>query len=56
MLAELETQNPGVKRQMLAALRNVKPAHLLDTELWKKLGLFPSREGGAGFETDEVVG
>jgi tRNA 2-thiocytidine biosynthesis protein TtcA len=24
---------------MLAALRNVRPSHLLDTGLWQKLGL-----------------
>jgi tRNA 2-thiocytidine biosynthesis protein TtcA len=56
MLAELEKQNAGVKRQMLAALRNVKPAHLLDTELWKKLGLFATRREGPEFESDDVVG
>jgi len=39
LLGDLETQNPGVKRQMLAALGNVKPAHLLDTGLWAKLGI-----------------
>jgi tRNA 2-thiocytidine biosynthesis protein TtcA len=30
MLGELETAEPGVKHQMLAAIRNVKPTHLLD--------------------------
>jgi tRNA 2-thiocytidine biosynthesis protein TtcA len=39
LLTELEAQSPGTKRQMLAALRNVKPGHLLDTALWQKLGL-----------------
>ena len=39
MLVELEKQNPGIKLQMLAALRNVKPGHLLDTSLWEQLGL-----------------
>jgi tRNA 2-thiocytidine biosynthesis protein TtcA len=39
MLAALEAENPGTKRQMLAALRNVKPLHLLDTTLWEKLGV-----------------
>jgi tRNA 2-thiocytidine biosynthesis protein TtcA len=33
MLAGLEADSPGVKRQMLAALRNVKAGHLLDREL-----------------------
>jgi tRNA 2-thiocytidine biosynthesis protein TtcA len=34
LLAQLEAENPGVKHQMLAAVRNVKPSHLLDTRLW----------------------
>jgi tRNA 2-thiocytidine biosynthesis protein TtcA len=34
MLTDLETKQPGTKRQMLAALRNVKPDHLLDPALW----------------------
>lgn len=34
LLGELEAGNPGIKHQMLAALRNVKPSHLLDTRLW----------------------
>ena len=40
MLAEIEKENPGVKRQMLAALKNVNASHLLDVRLWEKLG-FP---------------
>jgi tRNA 2-thiocytidine biosynthesis protein TtcA len=59
LLLELEQQSPGVKRQMLAALRNVKPAHLLDTDLWKKLGLSlarPHDSDGASFESEEDVG
>jgi tRNA 2-thiocytidine biosynthesis protein TtcA len=39
MLAAVEEANPGAKRQMLAALGNVKPGHLLDTRLWAKLGI-----------------
>jgi tRNA 2-thiocytidine biosynthesis protein TtcA len=39
MLAEIEKENPGVKRQMLAALKNVNASHLLDVRLWEKLGL-----------------
>jgi tRNA 2-thiocytidine biosynthesis protein TtcA len=45
MLTELEGQQPGLKRQMLAALRNVKAGHLLDTSLWEKLGIFAARDG-----------
>jgi tRNA 2-thiocytidine biosynthesis protein TtcA len=33
LLAELETREPGVKQNMLAALRNVKTSHLLDPAL-----------------------
>lgn len=38
MLVELETAHPGTKRHMLAALANVKPAHLLDRGLLERLG------------------
>lgn len=33
MLAQLERENPGLKHQMLAAIRNVNASHLLDLEL-----------------------
>jgi len=33
MLSELDEANPGVKSHMLAALKNVKPSHLLDLRL-----------------------
>ncbi len=33
MLKELDEANPGVKSHMLAALKNVKPSHLLDLRL-----------------------
>lgn len=39
LLAELEQRQPDVRANMLAALRNVRPSHLLDTGLWQKLGL-----------------
>jgi tRNA 2-thiocytidine biosynthesis protein TtcA len=39
LLAQLETLNPGVRSNMLAALANVRPTHLLDAQLWKQLGL-----------------
>lgn len=39
LLDSLEAQNPGTKASMLAALRNVRPTHLLDAGLWKRLGL-----------------
>ena len=39
LLEDLETKNPGTKTSMLAALRNVRPTHLLDATLWQKLNL-----------------
>ena len=44
LLSDLEGDGPGVKYQMLAALKNVKPSHLLDRslqEIWRSA----SREG-----------
>jgi tRNA 2-thiocytidine biosynthesis protein TtcA len=39
LLADLERRHPGVRANMLAALANVRPSHLLDASLWRKLGL-----------------
>jgi len=39
LLEEMEARNPGTKTSMLAALRNVRPTHLLDAGLWQKLQL-----------------
>jgi tRNA 2-thiocytidine biosynthesis protein TtcA len=39
LLEDLEAKNPGTKTSMLAALRNVRPTHLLDAGLWRKLEL-----------------
>jgi tRNA 2-thiocytidine biosynthesis protein TtcA len=51
MLNDLEAKNPGTKQSMLAALQNVRPSHLLDRDLWKRLGLEAARdvtsEGGS---------
>lgn len=38
MLSELEATDPGIKTHMLAALRNVKPSHLLDRTLVRASG------------------
>jgi tRNA 2-thiocytidine biosynthesis protein TtcA len=35
MLSSLEAEHPGLKPQMLAAMKNVKPLHLLDRALMK---------------------
>jgi tRNA 2-thiocytidine biosynthesis protein TtcA len=37
MLGDLEERHPGLKTQMLAALKNVKPTHLLDRQLLARL-------------------
>jgi tRNA 2-thiocytidine biosynthesis protein TtcA len=47
LLDDLEAKNPGTKQVMLAALQNVRPSHLLDQGLWKRLGLEAAREDAA---------
>jgi tRNA 2-thiocytidine biosynthesis protein TtcA len=42
LLVQLEGIAPRVRESMLAALGNVRPTHLLDRDLWQKLGLHPS--------------
>jgi tRNA 2-thiocytidine biosynthesis protein TtcA len=44
MLNDLEAKNPGTKQSMLAALQNVRPSHLLDRDLWSRLGLEAARD------------
>ena len=44
LLEQLEQTHPGVRASMLAALANVRPSHLLDPGLWKKLDLQVARE------------
>jgi tRNA 2-thiocytidine biosynthesis protein TtcA len=44
MLNDLEGKNPGTKASMIAALQNVRPSHLLDRDLWARLGLEAARE------------
>ncbi len=51
MLAELDRRHPGVRESMLAALRNVRPSHLLDAELWRALRLEAPTD-----EADEELG
>ncbi|WP_437940832.1 tRNA 2-thiocytidine(32) synthetase TtcA [Sorangium sp. So ce341] len=47
LLAELDERHPGARQNMLAALGNVRPSHLFDTGLWKRLGLEVAREEGS---------
>jgi tRNA 2-thiocytidine biosynthesis protein TtcA len=44
MLADLDARCPGARRNMLAALGNVRPSHLFDKGLWAKLGLEVAHE------------
>jgi tRNA 2-thiocytidine biosynthesis protein TtcA len=44
LLADLDQRCPGARRNMLAALGNVRPSHLFDKGLWQKLGLEVARE------------
>ena len=55
LLAELDERCPGSRRNMLAALGNVRPSHLFDKGLWRKLGLEVARDvdGGMGMEGAE---
>jgi tRNA 2-thiocytidine biosynthesis protein TtcA len=39
LLDDLERERPGSKANMIAALQNVRPSHLLDRRLWRALGL-----------------
>ncbi len=47
LLAQLEVTAPSVKESMLAALTNVRPTHLLDRDLWARLGIAPDGEVSA---------
>ncbi len=44
LLADLDERCPGARRNMLAALGNVRPSHLFDKGLWAKLGLEVARD------------
>lgn len=46
LLAGLEESAPKAKDSILAALKNVRGSHLLDMELWQKLGLRELPERG----------
>jgi tRNA 2-thiocytidine biosynthesis protein TtcA len=39
LLADLDCRHPGARASMLAALANVRPTHLLDPDLWRRLGI-----------------
>jgi tRNA 2-thiocytidine biosynthesis protein TtcA len=50
LLATLEGVAPRVKESMLAALTNVRASHLLDSELYTKLGLSVAPARGDAFD------
>jgi len=56
MLTGLESESPGLKRQMLAALRNVNAAHLLDTRLMQSLGISMGNEAEPAVERSGDIG
>jgi tRNA 2-thiocytidine biosynthesis protein TtcA len=39
LISEMERKHPNTRANMLAALRNVRPSHLLDAGLWRALDL-----------------
>ncbi len=43
MLAELQAENPNVKGNILAALGNVRPTHILDPKVRAAMGVFAMR-------------
>jgi len=44
LIARLDARNPKVRSNLFAALANVRPTHLLDAELWQRLGIFAADE------------
>lgn len=51
MLDDLERAHPGIKSVMFASLQNVRPSHLLDRDLWRRLGL-EAAQGPDGTEDE----
>ena len=39
LIARLNAENPAVKANLLASLGNVRPTHLMDTDLWRIAGI-----------------
>ena len=53
LLTQLEQSAPRVRESMLAALMNVRPTHLLDTDLWQRLGLTHQPGRGDAFARED---
>ncbi len=56
LLVDMEQLAPRVRESMLGALGNVKPSHLLDTELWEKLALPVARESDEALRAPQADG
>jgi tRNA 2-thiocytidine biosynthesis protein TtcA len=46
LIAELSRDNPHLRGNLLAALSTVRPTHLLDRDLWRRLGIGEADEAG----------
>ena len=55
LLTDLETRSPGARASMLAALRNVRPSHLLDRDLWRSLNLRVAQDEPTAAGEDALV-
>jgi len=55
LLETLEASAPRVRESMLAALGNVRASHLLDRDLWQKLGLSVAPARGDAFEHERLT-
>lgn len=55
LLQQLESEHPGVRANMLAALGNVRPTHLFDSNLWKKLSLEVAQDDEAEIAASRLV-
>lgn len=55
MLADLEREHPDVRANVLAALGNVRPSHLLDARLWQRLSLDVARDDDGEIAASRLV-
>lgn len=44
ILNDMEEKHPGMKQVMLHATQNVHASHMLDRDLWKRLGITPNEQ------------
>lgn len=56
LITSLHEDNGNVRGNMLNALRNVRVSHLLDTDLWKRVGLDMDLPVAEGSLEDEIAG